>query len=96
MPANAHSTAQVKLNWTISLYKSAAMKDQNVGYIRVSSTSQNIERQLVAVALGRVFTDKVSGKETNRAEIAGALRQTLKKERRCHRRLIVTIEKSNS
>lgn len=46
------------------------MKGQNVGYIRVSSTSQNTERQLTDVALDRVFTDKVSGKDTNRPELA--------------------------
>ncbi|MCK9606552.1 MAG: recombinase family protein, partial [Methylomonas sp.] len=38
------------------------MKGQNVGYIRVSSTSQNTERQLADVALDRIFTDKASGK----------------------------------
>jgi DNA invertase Pin-like site-specific DNA recombinase len=38
------------------------MKGQNVGYVRVSSASQNVERQLQDVQLDKVFTDKVSGK----------------------------------
>lgn len=49
------------------------MKGQNVGYIRVSSVSQNTERQLADVALDRVFTEKVSGKDTNRPELANCL-----------------------
>lgn len=49
------------------------MKGQNVGYIRVSSTSQNTERQLADITLDRVFTDKVSGKDTNRPELANCL-----------------------
>lgn len=49
------------------------MKGQNVGYIRVSSTSQNTERQLADVALDRVFTDKASGKDTNRPELSSCL-----------------------
>lgn len=49
------------------------MKGQNVGYIRVSSTSQNTERQLADVALDRIFTDKVSGKDTQRPELANCL-----------------------
>ena len=38
----------------------------NVGYIRVSSTAQNTERQLEGLALDDVFTDKVSGKSLDR------------------------------
>ncbi|WP_445368524.1 recombinase family protein [Methylomonas sp. BW4-1] len=49
------------------------MKGQNVGYVRVSSTSQNTERQLVDVALDRVFTDKASGKDANRPELSNCL-----------------------
>ncbi len=49
------------------------MKGQNVGYIRVSSTSQNTERQLADVALDRVFTDKASGKDANRPELSNCL-----------------------
>jgi DNA invertase Pin-like site-specific DNA recombinase len=49
------------------------MKGQNVGYIRVSSTSQNTERQLADVALDRIFTDKASGKDANRPELVNCL-----------------------
>lgn len=49
------------------------MKGQNVGYIRVSSTSQNTERQLADVAVDRVFTDKASGKDANRPELSNCL-----------------------
>lgn len=36
------------------------------GYVRVSTVSQNDERQLSGLELDRVFIDKVSGKDTNR------------------------------
>jgi DNA invertase Pin-like site-specific DNA recombinase len=49
------------------------MKGQKVGYIRVSSTSQNTERQLADVALDRVFTDKASGKNANRPELSNCI-----------------------
>ena len=49
------------------------MKGQNIGYIRVSSTSQNTERQLVDVQLDRTFTDKASGKDVNRPELSSCL-----------------------
>jgi DNA invertase Pin-like site-specific DNA recombinase len=49
------------------------MKGQNIGYIRVSSTSQNTERQLTDVALDRIFTDKASGKDANRPELSNCL-----------------------
>jgi len=49
------------------------MKGQNVGYIRVSSTSQNTERQLADVQLDRTFTDKASGKDANRPELSNCL-----------------------
>ncbi|MCU1223615.1 MAG: putative resolvase [Edaphobacter sp.] len=39
---------------------------QVVGYIRVSSTLQNTERQLDGVDVERTFEDKVSGKDTDR------------------------------
>jgi DNA invertase Pin-like site-specific DNA recombinase len=44
-----------------------------VGYIRVSSVDQHTERQLDGVALDKVFTDKASGKDTNRPELKAAL-----------------------
>lgn len=41
----------------------------NVGYIRVSTGKQNTERQLADVTLDKVFTEKMSGKDTNRPEL---------------------------
>jgi DNA invertase Pin-like site-specific DNA recombinase len=49
------------------------MKHQLVGYIRVSSVDQNSERQLEGMTLDKVFTDKASGKDTNRPELQAAL-----------------------
>ena len=40
------------------------MKGKQVGYIRVSSTDQNTERQLDGIELDKVFTDPASGKDT--------------------------------
>ncbi|WP_233433708.1 recombinase family protein [Deinococcus radiophilus] len=37
-----------------------------MGYIRVSTTNQNTDRQLDGVELDRVFTDKASGKNADR------------------------------
>lgn len=45
------------------------MRGQYVGYIRVSSVGQNTERQenqLTGFTLDKCFTEKVSGKDTNR------------------------------
>lgn len=42
------------------------MTGQRVGYIRVSSTGQNTERQLEGVHIDKIFEDKASGKDTNR------------------------------
>ncbi len=39
------------------------------GYQRTSSTSQNIERQLVDVKLDRVFEEQLSGKDRNRPQL---------------------------
>lgn len=49
------------------------MKGQLVGYIRVSSVDQNTERQLEGVQLDKVFTDKASGKDTNRPQLQAAM-----------------------
>lgn len=45
------------------------MKGQRVGYIRVSSEGQNTARQLDGIEVDRVFTDRVSGKDTCRPEL---------------------------
>jgi len=49
------------------------MKGQNVGYIRVSSISQNTERQLADIQLDSIFTDKASGKNIERPELTRCL-----------------------
>ena len=45
------------------------MSGQRIGYVRVSSFDQNPERQLENVPLDRIFTDKVSGKDTLRPQL---------------------------
>lgn len=45
------------------------MNGQKIGYIRVSSSDQNPDRQLDGVELDRVFTDRVSGKSLHRPEL---------------------------
>ncbi|MEO6965621.1 MAG: recombinase family protein, partial [Acidobacteriaceae bacterium] len=49
------------------------MTRQRIGYIRVSSLDQNAERQLDGIDLDEVFTDKASGKDTNRPQLQAAL-----------------------
>lgn len=39
---------------------------ENIGYIRVSTVDQNTERQLLNIELDNSFTDKCSGKDTDR------------------------------
>jgi DNA invertase Pin-like site-specific DNA recombinase len=51
----------------------AKRHEKRVGYIRVSSLDQNTERQLEGVKLDKVFTDKASGKNTNRPQLQAAL-----------------------
>ena len=45
---------------------------QRVGYQRVSTVDQNTDRQLDGVELDKVFTEKASGKDANRPELARA------------------------
>tara|TARA_R110001599_G_C12275790_1_gene662316 strand:+ start:4503 stop:5051 length:549 start_codon:yes stop_codon:yes gene_type:complete len=42
------------------------MSGKQIGYIRVSTIEQNTERQLNKIPLDETFTDKCSGKDTNR------------------------------
>lgn len=49
------------------------MNGQRVGYVRVSSSKQNPERQLEGVPVDRLFTDKASGKDTKRPELEALL-----------------------
>jgi len=50
-----------------------AGKGQRIGYVRVSSYDQNADRQLEGQKLDRVFTDKVSGKDTQRPQLQALL-----------------------
>ena len=45
------------------------MTGQRIGYVRVSGFDQNPDRQLDNVRVVRVFTDKASGKDTQRPEL---------------------------
>lgn len=49
------------------------MKGHRIGYIRVSSFDQNIERQLEDIEVDRMFTDKASVKDTHRPELESLL-----------------------
>lgn len=48
-------------------------KGKIIGYIRVSTVDQNTDRQLEGVTLDKVFTDKVSGRDTNRPALKACL-----------------------
>jgi DNA invertase Pin-like site-specific DNA recombinase len=50
------------------------MAGQRIGYVRVSSLDQNEQRQLDGQALDTTFTDKASGRDTNRPALADMLR----------------------
>jgi DNA invertase Pin-like site-specific DNA recombinase len=49
------------------------LQGQRIGYIRVSSSDQNPARQLEQVQLDKVFTDKASGKNSQRPELEALL-----------------------
>jgi DNA invertase Pin-like site-specific DNA recombinase len=42
---------------------------QRIGYIRVSTEAQHVDRRLDGVVVDRSFTDKVSGKDINRPAV---------------------------
>ena len=46
---------------------------KRIGYVRVSSADQNDARQLDGLALDKTFTDKASGKDTNRPQLMAML-----------------------
>ncbi|SFJ99071.1 recombinase family protein [Methylophaga sulfidovorans] len=46
---------------------------KHIGYVRVSTVDQNTERQLDGITLDKVFTDKCSGKDTNRPQLKALL-----------------------
>ena len=49
------------------------MPGKSIGYIRVSTVTQNTVRQLFGVELDRVYEDKCSGKNTDRPALAECL-----------------------
>lgn len=49
------------------------MHGHRIGYVRVSSFDQNLERQLEHVQVDRLFTDKASGKDIQRPELEALL-----------------------
>ena len=49
------------------------MRGQRIGYVRVSSFDQNPERQLDQVQVDKLFTDKASGKDTQRPQLEALL-----------------------
>ena len=50
-----------------------SLRGQIVGYVRVSTTDQNTDRQFEQIEADRIFTDRVSGKDMNRPELAAML-----------------------
>lgn len=50
-----------------------AGKGQRIGYVRVSSSDQNADRQLELLHAERIFTDKASGKDIERPELKAML-----------------------
>ena len=44
-------------------------KGQTIGYVRVSTSDQNTDRQLDGVELDQVFTDKLSGENKDRPQL---------------------------
>ena len=57
------------LDSNFTLLVENCMKGHKIGYIRVSSFEQNESRQLDQQNLDRTFTDKASGKDTNRPQL---------------------------
>jgi len=52
---------------------SSSATGKRIGYVRVSSVDQNDARQLDGVELDKTFTDKASGKDTNRPQLMAML-----------------------
>lgn len=58
---------------TVDIDELNIQKVQTVGYVRVSSSDQNTDRQLDGVALDRVFTDKMTGSTKDRPQLKAML-----------------------
>src|SRR3546814_3642994 len=57
----------------ISDWSSDVCSSDLIGYVRVSTFDQNVDRQLDGQSLDRIFTDKASGKDINRPELDAML-----------------------
>ena len=66
-------TTALKRKALIATAPKRASAGQTVGYVRVSSEGQNEARQLDGLTLDRTFTDKVSGKDTQRPQLQAML-----------------------
>jgi DNA invertase Pin-like site-specific DNA recombinase len=49
------------------------MTGQRIGYVRVSTFDQNVDRQLEGLTLNKIFTDKASGKDVDRPQLEAML-----------------------
>lgn len=66
-------TTATKRKATAPATTKRATKGQTVGYVRVSSIGQNDARQLDGITLDKTFTDKASGKDTERPQLQALL-----------------------
>lgn len=66
-------TTATKRKATAPATPKGATKGQTVGYVRVSSSGQNDARQLDGIILDKTFTDKASGKDTQRPQLQALL-----------------------
>lgn len=66
-------TTATKRKATAPATTQGANKGQTVGYVRVSSVGQNDARQLDGITLDKTFTDKASGKDTQRPQLQALL-----------------------
>lgn len=66
-------TTATKRKATTPATTKRAAKGQTVGYVRVSSVGQNDARQLDGITLDKTFTDKASGKDTERPQLQALL-----------------------
>jgi len=57
------------LDFNLTEKRDFMAKGQRVGYIRVSAYDQNPERQLEGIQLDKTYTDKASGKDTQRPRL---------------------------
>jgi len=63
----------IDLNRQLTIRNIKIMTGQHVGYIRVSSVDQNTIRQLDGISLNKTFTEKLSGKDTQRPTLQECL-----------------------